>query len=157
MLRPAPLLALVVLVGGAIWAFVPTEEATFWSTVSPVISLALAWSVSTWVRQGSPPGVRTSMAPFEQAKQFFARRGVEVRDASGDGEAFGSWKMDLPSTPPIRLIWDGKDQWFVIERRTARTVDGQPVWDTLWTGLRGANQNLEEALSTTTKFLEGKQ
>ena len=46
-------------------------------------------------------------------------RGYSVAASADTPEAFGSWYVDyLRSDRQLRLIWDGRDQWFVLQGGT---------------------------------------
>ena len=57
------------------------------------------------------------------------------------GEAFGSWVITLAHQPRLRIVWDGKDGWAVIQAeliRDRRTY-GDP-WQDLWIGKQDEDQ-----------------
>lgn len=43
-------------------------------------------------------------------------RGYAVESTQEDAESFGSWYCDyVRGEQRLRLIWDGRDQWFVLQ------------------------------------------
>ena len=62
-------------------------------------------------------------------------------------KAFGSWYVEIASTPPLRLVWDGKDGWLILQERTDEMFNGQPVWKDLEVIKSSAEQTPERALS----------
>lgn len=65
-------------------------------------------------------------------RRFLAQEGLTEIDARYDERAFGSWSIEIKHTPPLRLLWDGKEGWVFIQWRTEQTWQGFPVWDDLW-------------------------
>lgn len=63
-----------------------------------------------------------------------------------DAEAFGSWLVEVKVDPRLRVVWDGKDGWLIVQRKTTELFDGQPVWDDLWVARDPDEQSPEAAL-----------
>ena len=94
------------------------------------------------------------LTTLARARHFLATHGVEALDASTDAGAFGSWYVTARTEPPIRIIWDGKDHRFGIERWTPRVFNGLAVWEDLWTGPMEAQEDPEPALMKLLAFVK---
>ena len=95
------------------------------------------------------------MTTLIRAKQLLEQGSVEVQDAPEGVGPFGSWHLVLHATPPLRLMWDGKDQWFVIEQWTLNPADGQSEWKGVWAGPQGRDQDPEPAVAKAVEFISG--
>ena len=74
---------------------------------------------------------------------LLAQEGLTEIDARHDEQAFGSWSIDLEHTPPLRVLWDGKEGWALIQWKTDKTWQGLPVWDDLWVERNGDDASPE--------------
>ncbi len=89
---------------------------------------------------------------FKQTAKLLAAAGVEPASSSYDWNAFGSWFIDVQTSPPHRVVWDGKDGWLIVQRQTTEVFNGQPVWEDIWVEQDQAKQtpdNVVEALMLT--------
>jgi hypothetical protein len=48
--------------------------------------------------------------------------------------SFGSWLIRVTHVPALRLVWDGKAGWAILEVETADLHQGKPIWRELWIG-----------------------
>ena len=55
---------------------------------------------------------------------------VEINEY--DEKAFGSWYITLKTAPKRRLVWDGKEQWLLVEEQTSETFNGMNKWKVIW-------------------------
>src|SRR6266511_2864645 len=54
-------------------------------------------------------------AGFQKTRALLVDRGFAEDDVQAyTGEAFGSWLVTLRTSPRLRIIWDGKDEWAII-------------------------------------------
>jgi hypothetical protein len=83
---------------------------------------------------------------FEVVKQLATARGLKINGSQFDAPTFGSWWVELAGSPPLRVVWDGKDRWLIVARKTARVFSGLAVWEDLWVGREEREQSPEQAL-----------
>jgi hypothetical protein len=60
--------------------------------------------------------------------------------AEGELGAFGSWLVAIEHSPRLRVVWDGKDGWAVIQLQTDELFAGRPVWKDIWIGTTSEDQ-----------------
>ena len=63
------------------------------------------------------------------------------------GQSFGSWYVTVAHQPRLRVIWDGKDGWMIIQRETNRPYHWDPHqrdWDVLWVAKQPDDQTAAE-------------
>lgn len=109
---------------------------------------------------------------FARSCETLAERGFTVEKAEYSHQAFGSWSIQFSSNsiPPHLLIWDGRDQWLILQserlenERTIRVTpeelrrmsyeDGTTTyaqrkaeaWKDKWIGRQATEQSLDRAL-----------
>ena len=66
-------------------------------------------------------------------------------------KVFGSWYIEVASTPLLRVVWDGKDGWLILQERTDETFNDQPVWKDMNVIKHSAEQTPEHALALVEK------
>ncbi len=69
---------------------------------------------------------------FTAATALLAGQGLVVADARYDYQVFGSWFIELATSPALRLVWDGRDGSLVVQRKTDKIFSGLPVWHDVW-------------------------
>jgi hypothetical protein len=73
---------------------------------------------------------------FERTRALLHERGfAEVEVDPYTGQSFGSWYVTVAHEPRLRIIWDGRDGWMIIERETDRPYHWDArrrEWDVLW-------------------------
>jgi len=58
--------------------------------------------------------------------------GAEIAACEYSPQSFGSWHVTVLSVPRRRLLWDGKERWYVVEQETSEQWNGMPKWSALW-------------------------
>jgi hypothetical protein len=58
--------------------------------------------------------------------------GYVIADSNYDPESFGSWWILLRAQVSHRLVWDGKDQWLILQRQTGPSDLAESTWEDLW-------------------------
>ena len=86
-------------------------------------------------------------AEYHRATQLLVERGVSLQSHEYNERSFGSWCLVASTQPPRRIVWDGKEQWLVVEEETAEQFNGLPVWRELWLKRNANPKNIEQALS----------
>jgi hypothetical protein len=80
-------------------------------------------------------------AGYERTRALLAERGFtedEVMPYTGDD--FGSWAIALSHAPRLRIVWDGKDGWVIIQwegvgvPRPPGYSPWEVPWEDLWIG-----------------------
>ena len=89
---------------------------------------------------------------FEFTKQELLAANLKIVEAEYSPESFGGWHIVIRSKPDIRILWDGKEQWLVVEEKTKR----KDHWDFfVWKGLWIAcNANNDDLLAGIEKVLQ---
>ena len=91
-----------------------------------------------------------TFSDFCNVASMIAQRIHDPFEAHYDGRAFGSWQISVVAgRRPVRLIWDGRDGWLVVQ--TAATVHspGRDAydWQDEWVGKAATDQTPEAALA----------
>lgn len=77
---------------------------------------------------------------FERTRALLKERGFTEDELDPyTGQSFGSWYVTVVHQPRLRIIWDGKDGWMIIQRETNRPYHWDPLrkeWDVLWVAKR---------------------
>ena len=71
---------------------------------------------------------------FEAVQSLIAHAGLTIEEAEYRHLAFGSWVIRVTSVPAMRLLWEGKDGYAILEVETSDLNLSRPMWKTIWTG-----------------------
>jgi hypothetical protein len=72
---------------------------------------------------------------YDETLRLLRREHLPVRASRYDPESFGSWYIDVATTPAVRLVWDGKDRQAIVQTATAlRLPPSKEPWEDRWTG-----------------------
>jgi hypothetical protein len=70
--------------------------------------------------QASPSRLRLVDAhDYKQVRDRLAEAGFRESAARYDASAFGSWGVSMEHEPPLRVVWDGKERWLLVQREGA--------------------------------------
>lgn len=69
---------------------------------------------------------------FGELRRLLTDAGYAVADSSYSPESFGSWWILLRGQTSYRLVWDGKDQWLILQRQAGPSESNESVWEDLW-------------------------
>ncbi len=83
---------------------------------------------------------------FETVKGHIQKAGLSISEAEYHPQTFGSWYIIVSSEPNYRMVWDGKQQWLVVERQTKEIFNGLPVWDEVWPALNAKENDLGKGI-----------
>lgn len=83
---------------------------------------------------------------FTHVQILLRERGFAVSAARYDPQAFGSWHVDVVATPPLRIVWDGRDCWQIVQDETSEVFNGLSVWRDIWIGKTRSEQTPERAV-----------
>lgn len=92
---------------------------------------------------------------FELTRELLRDRGFTVAGAAYDEAHFGSWWISVAQEPPLRIVWDGKDGWVILQRETGERFQGRPVWEDVWIGRDRETQTAELVGSKVQEFSGG--
>jgi hypothetical protein len=70
---------------------------------------------------------------------------LAVKDSAFDAKAFGSWWIEVVTDPPIRLVWEGKDHWAIVQTARRGPDSAKDLWEDRWIG-RGPDQDPVEVV-----------
>ena len=84
---------------------------------------------------------------FERTSELLRHRGFTVGESSYDPKAFGSWYVCVVRQPRLRIVWDGKDGWAIVQQETSERFQGMTVWEDLWVGQERQTQTPEFVVS----------
>jgi hypothetical protein len=90
--------------------------------------------------RGTPAGEASDFETFRTALRLHGFRETESRY---DVAAFGSWFVILDE-PPVRIVWDGKERWLVVQRRAG------DEWIDVWLSRDEADQNADAVIEQLT-------
>jgi len=82
---------------------------------------------------------------FGDLRRLLTDAGSVVADSSYSPESFGSWWILLRGQTSHRLVWDGKDQWLILQRQAGPSDLGESMWEDLWVK-KDARQSTNEDL-----------
>jgi hypothetical protein len=74
-------------------------------------------------------------ALYDRTRALLAERGFVEEENSYDEEAFGSWLITVDHAPRLRILWDGRDEWPIIQGELLGVRPDLP-WTDLWAGKR---------------------
>ena len=83
---------------------------------------------------------------LSEVQALLRTRGLPVSEVAGHPEAFGSWCVTLDTQPRLRVLWDGKDTWLIVQKETSEKFRGASVWQDLWIGRAPEEQTGNAAL-----------
>jgi hypothetical protein len=83
---------------------------------------------------------------FLRLQHLLRDAGFAIVEATYSREAFGSWHIDVKSTPRRRVIWDGKDGWLIVQEETEERFGYDFVWNDVWVGRVPVDQTCEAAV-----------
>jgi hypothetical protein len=89
---------------------------------------------------------------FELTCELLHGHGFTVADSAYDPACFGSWWVSVVHTPPLRIVWDGKDGWVSVQRATGERFQGRPAWEDMWVGRARETQAVELVVSKVQAF-----
>lgn len=72
---------------------------------------------------------------FEQFRERLRDAGLNERAAHYDDASFGSWYIEIEAKRSLRVVWDGKDGWLILQ---GKNVEGG--WEDLWIAKTEAEQ-----------------
>jgi hypothetical protein len=94
------------------------------------------------------------MEAFDNVRSLLRELGLRISEAEYAAEDFGSWFVTLEVDPPLRVVWDGKDGWLIVERLTDRGRRGEPVWENLWIARDAMEQTAESAVAKVRTYFD---
>ena len=84
-----------------------------------------------------------NISDFCTACEWLAGDGIQINKAAYDGEAFGSWFIDVPHRGKLlRAVWDGRDCPLVIQSQV--TAD---AWNVEWIAREADEQIVEQVVT----------
>jgi hypothetical protein len=69
-----------------------------------------------------------SVERYKKTLAILKRERVPVQSHEYPKEAFGSWVITCDTSPPSRVVWDGKEQWLVVQTKIDRWGHGKVEW-----------------------------
>ena len=84
---------------------------------------------------------------YQRATKLLVERGMSVQSQEYSERTFGSWYLVASTQPPRRLVWDGKEQWLLVEEESTERFNGLPVWRELWLKRNADPKNIDLALN----------
>jgi hypothetical protein len=86
-------------------------------------------------------------AGYEETRRLLAERGFVIDTAEPHtGEHFGSWWIVVSTTPRLRVIWDGRDEWAIVQREL------RTEWEDLWIGKRSQDTTPSECVQAVVRL-----
>jgi len=69
---------------------------------------------------------------FDQTKSKIKKEHGKIKEAKFHESSFGSWYITIEAKPDCRLVYDGKENWLLVEQKTDKIFNGIPVWSEVW-------------------------
>lgn len=83
---------------------------------------------------------------FKMTKEKILNSKFEIIESEYHSEAFGSWYISINSKPNRRIVWDGKENWLLIEEKTDERYNNLYVWKELWISRKPPTNDLFVAI-----------
>lgn len=93
-----------------------------------------------------------SRAQFHRVVELLASFGIGISAQEYSEQAFGSWFVVASTSPVRRVVWDGKERWYVVEEKTTQQFNGLPVWRELWISRTPASGTVDLAVGALLNF-----
>ncbi len=88
-----------------------------------------------------------SRADYDEMAALLVQAGYRVRAKCYDEHAFGSWYVVIKKGgASFRIVWDGKDQWLLVQKASRSLSPFMRRWTNQWIGRRGEDQCPSRAL-----------
>jgi hypothetical protein len=84
-------------------------------------------------RESKPRSRASDQTEFERTKNLLRSALIGVGSAEHRPDVYGSWYIELAGDPALRIVWDGKDAWLMLQRKTSELFLGAPVWENVVT------------------------
>ena len=99
-------------------------------------------------------GLHTSMSctDYHRVVEHLDSLGVGISMQEYSEQTFGSWFVVTSTSPARRLVWEGKERWYVVEEETTQHFNGLPVWHELWISRGSKVRSLDAALDALLNF-----
>ena len=75
---------------------------------------------------------------YEAVRSKLLELGYREQAARYDQSVFGSWFVEIEQNPPLRVIWEGKDGWLILQREAA-----VGRWEDVWLAKSETERTLE--------------
>ena len=78
-----------------------------------------------------------SSEAYERTRELLGECGFAEEDLIPyTGDVFGSWIVTVAGAPRLRVVWEGKDGWAVIQAELLGRPRprGYPKWEDVWIG-----------------------
>lgn len=69
---------------------------------------------------------------FEQVLKEIQMTNFTIGENEYSEKSFGSWFVTVQTNPKRRLVWDGKESWYIVQEQSEEKVRGSEVWKDLW-------------------------
>jgi hypothetical protein len=70
---------------------------------------------------------------FEQVLKEIQKANVAIGENEYFEKSFGSWFVTVQTNPKRRLVWDGKESWYIVQEESEEKIQGSDGWKDLWT------------------------
>lgn len=64
---------------------------------------------------------------YDRARALLRSEVGQIAESRYSASSFGSWYITVSGEPSLRLVWDGKEAWLVVQRGTSAGI-----WNDLW-------------------------
>jgi hypothetical protein len=99
-------------------------------------------------------GIPMDRSDFDLTQRLLMDRGLVIEEATYKCEVFGSWWVTVRSNPPFRILWDGRDGWLYVQRRSEHQDNpwGLTDWDDMWIEREQDGQTPQAAIERLEDF-----
>jgi hypothetical protein len=87
-------------------------------------------------------------AGFRSVQDLLLKHHLSISEASYQRRSFGSWFVQVTTRPPLRIVWDGKEGWLILQEETEQVFRDMRVWKTLWEARSQTQQTAKEAVDS---------
>ena len=84
---------------------------------------------------------------FHAIQALLRENGLALGLARYHPEAFGAWYVEVVVAPPLRIVWDGRDGWLLVQVKTSEVLNGSDVWRDIWIEKERSQQTPERAVA----------
>ena len=90
---------------------------------------------------------------YDETIAVLSASGLTPRSHRYEDSVFGSWWIEVDANPLLRIIWDGKDGWAVVQCAGKGRRADENAWEDSWIGRKPEEQTparlVREALALT--------
>ena len=85
-------------------------------------------------------------ANFDELRVAIMQNGFGVEEVVRHPEHFDSWHVTIAAAPRLRIVWDGREGWLIVQQETTEIFNGSIVWRDLWIAKTASQKTPERVI-----------